>query len=1537
MEKRVHILSALIAVCLIGLLTSTGVSRAADDDIPFFAGATGLPNVFFIFDNSDSMQDLSYPRKDGSTVRPNGWQWRRGVVVDDDGTIAEDANGNILYDNSKFVSEEELILPGQNPPYLPGLGSTGSTVTSIAGESSNRIYDTNVDWNDASVLEWTPFTNNYRYWKVKIMDSNNVEQVRTIYSRSTSGNYWQVDVDIDYSGVEPYTYEIMAGFPGEVTYKYISDSRYVFDRNFDWSTIPDWTTFSNNYRYKKLEITAGTNVGEIREIYSYSSSSGYWQLSTALPLPCDYTTRYRILGSPDDNRKASGGNHPASKLYQAKKALKTFLESDAIKVCKTTDPEGNCIEEQYRLNMGFSTYMTARIPRGYSKYYRKVAGATTTVPDRWYGYYKQSDNASDRTYYNPVGDNSFTITNLGDTCPHGQGDWDGSYTYTNVAVGDVIDRLFHPGQCDEQIIEYRVMNIYDAPSDSLPDRKAFLLQSKLDTPDIDGGYLQYGWRNFDDPGEATSCDTLPATDGSWTLVPVGDPCYQECYFQEGHETTTGDYYETKYVSYYGNYTYDDPNKPGYIDPDTLDITPYRGYCNGSWWCNGCDPDPEDTSGDGYGDYTLVTEENAASLIGVPINADGDLGDITPNTFDWSWFRYPGGECGDTDGRPHGWSYKKTADDYVYYYYKYCDYCSTWNDADQPEPFFPAEVFDEQANHKGDDQIIFVNLPVYDDLDPNMGDDTTGQSVARILNYVDLARVPHPYQPYSNYDMTMMPFSGSLPSNSGSDLWGNNSSAVTGQGTPLEATLKDAKKYFESYFAQDQFTQGGCRNNYIILLTDGLETCAEGETQEERNAKVVAAADSLFNLTVGTRAAPVKVYVVGFGLDEDSKATLNAIAEAGGTDQAYFATNVEELVDVLTEDIMSEIVGDSFTRSAAVVSRILEESDQLKIYYSYFDYPVWRGHMMAYNLNEDGTIGSMLEGWNSDCTGDGERDGDAGCEMASNGRGTVYTVVGGSRIEFSTDNLADLKSLVNPDGEDIDGNSSPDENADAEAVIGYTLDPGYDNGKYVGTRDSEWPLGDIYNSVPVAVTRPKFRLEYKPGYDSFKAGEPQHSRQTMIYVGANDGMLHAIKESDGNELWAWIPNCLLGTLHEFKDGHRFTVDLKVKAADVDLSPGCTGADWKTMAVCGLRKGGNSYFAVDVTDPTNPQAMWEMTDGNMGRTWSVPAFGRININGDPTSVIFVGGGYSPDADKGNRLYILEAATGNILAEITVGTSALNNVPSEVLAVRYQMDQQGNVIEYADRSLVSFDLKGFIEVVYFGDTMGSLWKLTELNADNQWDPQLELLFAPMPPVGSARPIYHKPAIADVYQNCVRRFVLFGTGDENNPIDEYSQDYFYEIEDRPYITPHPQNPEPDEYCETPENCRDWTSDEVDAGLFRMTWMKSLPTGEKVLSEPTTYWGVVYFTSYQPAGGCNMGLSRLWGLTTTMCGTEGGEPGLEYSPETDEPLDEPVESTSQQKGLFPTPTVGPPRLYIGTPHGPPITLKVPTATGQLLHWREVE
>jgi type IV pilus assembly protein PilY1 len=87
------------------------------------------------------------------------------------------------------------------------------------------------------------------------------------------------------------------------------------------------------------------------------------------------------------------------------------------------------------------------------------------------------------------------------------------------------------------------------------------------------------------------------------------------------------------------------------------------------------------------------------------------------------------------------------------------------------------------------------------------------------------------------------------------------------------------------------------------------------------------------------------------------------------------------------------------------------------------------------------------------------------------------------------------------------------------------------------------------------------------------------------------------------------------------GHEYSVDSSPIAADVKIS-----GSWKTIVVFGQRRGGKNYYALDITDTTNPQYLWTFNDANLGESWSEPAIGKVKMSdGTDKWVAFLGGGF------------------------------------------------------------------------------------------------------------------------------------------------------------------------------------------------------------------------------------------------------------------------------------------------------------------------
>lgn len=274
------------------------------------------------------------------------------------------------------------------------------------------------------------------------------------------------------------------------------------------------------------------------------------------------------------------------------------------------------------------------------------------------------------------------------------------------------------------------------------------------------------------------------------------------------------------------------------------------------------------------------------------------------------------------------------------------------------------------------------------------------------------------------------------------------------------------------------------------------------------------------------------------------------------------------------------------------------------------------------------------------------------------------------------------------------------------------------------------LGDIINSKPIHVGKPPF--EYSDsGYAQFKASKT--NRKKVIYVGANDGMLHALDAATGDELWAYIPTEVIPNLYKLADTkygtadkeHQYYVDGKTVQGDVKID-----GEWKTILVGGLNKGGRSYYALDITDPENPQALWEYKHDNLGLTYSDPIITKLK-NG--TWVVAFGSGYNnvtPGDGKGH-LFVVNAATGALVVtqETTAGSTTTPSGLSKINAW---------VKSLTDNTVQRF---------YAGDMLGNVWRFVP--EDQTSAPTLKkgvMLLAQMQDAsGTPQPITTEPKLRE------------------------------------------------------------------------------------------------------------------------------------------------------------------------------------------------
>lgn len=271
------------------------------------------------------------------------------------------------------------------------------------------------------------------------------------------------------------------------------------------------------------------------------------------------------------------------------------------------------------------------------------------------------------------------------------------------------------------------------------------------------------------------------------------------------------------------------------------------------------------------------------------------------------------------------------------------------------------------------------------------------------------------------------------------------------------------------------------------------------------------------------------------------------------------------------------------------------------------------------------------------------------------------------------------------------------------------------------------LGDIVNSQPVYVGSPQFGYQ-DTGYSGYQSTHA--NRAGIVFVGANDGFLHAFDAVTGEEKWAYAPFETLNKMYKIADynysgNHQYFVDGKITVGDV-----WDGSSWRTILVSGLGAGGKAYFAMDITNPLAPKALWEFTNGELGFTFGNPIISKLS---DGSWSVIVSSGYNSTA-KG-KLFVLNPITGALKYSVQASAST-NDSGLAKIANWVTNPQQDNTTQW----------------VYGGDLDGKIWKFT-LGASSGSVTQFAAL---------GEPITTKPTIAAVTGTAGATIpaVLQGTG---------------------------------------------------------------------------------------------------------------------------------------------------------------------------------
>ncbi|WP_171011875.1 pilus assembly protein [Pseudomonas sp. 2FE] len=322
------------------------------------------------------------------------------------------------------------------------------------------------------------------------------------------------------------------------------------------------------------------------------------------------------------------------------------------------------------------------------------------------------------------------------------------------------------------------------------------------------------------------------------------------------------------------------------------------------------------------------------------------------------------------------------------------------------------------------------------------------------------------------------------------------------------------------------------------------------------------------------------------------------------------------------------------------------------------------------------------------------------------------------------------------------------------------------------------LGDIVNSTLVIANKQDWGFHGRvpipnsnQTYSQFVASKASHA--PTLFVGANDGFLHAFNANTGNELFAYMPNGVLPNVKDLASSdyrHRYYVDGKLHVRDAVLNN-----QWRSVLLGSLGAGGKTVFALDVTDAAGTgfaadKVLWEIKDdADLGNNFGEPLVGRMK---DGSWAAIFGNGYGSSNDD-SVLFIVNLETGAV-NKVRAGTATGGlSSPSFV----YSVDSAGNI---------------YVKDVYAGDLNGNLWKFNlKSNGTGGGDFEVGLksgntpqpLYVAADAQGKRQPITVKPEIAyHPSGDASGVLIYFGTGRmySSGDVSDQSPQTFYGIWDK-------------------------------------------------------------------------------------------------------------------------------------------------------------
>ena len=492
------------------------------------------------------------------------------------------------------------------------------------------------------------------------------------------------------------------------------------------------------------------------------------------------------------------------------------------------------------------------------------------------------------------------------------------------------------------------------------------------------------------------------------------------------------------------------------------------------------------------------------------------------------------------------------------------------------------------------------------------------------------------------------------------------------------------------------------------------------------------------------------------------------------------------------------------------------------------------------------------------------------------------------------------------------------------------------------------------------------------------GDPLHSRpaavvyggteanpDSVVFTATNDGYLHAFDGATGQELWAFVPKELLSNMTRLYfdpsakwKNYGIDGDVIPITADRDNDGIIEPADGDFVRlVFGMRRGGSSYYALDVSTKTAPKLLWQRTLDDAGQSWSSPVIARMDVNvaglNTDKAVVILGGGYDAAHDTsqhpltsdnvGAGIHFLDLVSGT-----TIWRGGRDAAATKVFSTMTRA--------FPNRIKV-IDLNGdrYVDRMYASDLGGQLWRFDIKRGETPANLVNGGVIARLgaeglgsPTAGDTRRFYNSPDVS-VFRDPVQgeRYIAvsIGSGYRAHPFDLTATDRFYSVRD-PAIFTQLSQADYDSY----NVITDTSLVEVSGSVKNVIpssargWKFTLPANEKVLSDSVTFDDEIFFVGFTPANlstatcSAGRGTNFLYRISVVngdpiVQNLDAVTPGLE---------DEERRDQLAQGGIAPTPAIlfpspsstctgddcnPPPLMCIGVECSPPGTRLMPTRT----------